>query len=206
MNKIFIEAKHNKTSEYHFIKAIIDKHFSDKEVCFVFMDGIDNLFKETIINQISLGKIDGIQTLVLADADTIAKGWGFEKRKEMIINGKSSHNVDFPFYLYPYNYNDGDVETLISKCCRRDLHNTFFDCFDDYEKCISGKKDDNGNQIYNTPNIKGKLHTYISSQQLNKKQRDKLGSGDWLFDDPYYWNLDAPALMPLIDFLAKNLK
>ena len=35
-----------------------------------------------------------------------------------------------------------------------------------------------------TANLKGKLHSYISSQQLTKKQRDKLGSKNWLFDNP----------------------
>ena len=47
---------------------------------------------------------------------------------------------------------------------RRDLHPVFFDCFEDYEKCVSGVKDSNGQAIYNVPNLKGKLHTYMSAQ------------------------------------------
>lgn len=42
MNRIFIEAKNNKTSEFHFLKAILNRFFPDKEVGFIFMDGIDN--------------------------------------------------------------------------------------------------------------------------------------------------------------------
>lgn len=41
-----------------------------------------------------------------------------------------------------------------------DLHPVFFDCFEDYEKCVTGVKDEHGLPLYNTPNLKGKLHTY----------------------------------------------
>jgi len=41
---------------------------------------------------------------------------------------------------------------------------------------------------------------------LNKKYRDRLGAGDWLFDRSEYWNLDIVALQALKDFLAENLK
>lgn len=37
MNKIFIEAKDNKTSEYNFLKTMLSTHFQDKEVEFIFM-------------------------------------------------------------------------------------------------------------------------------------------------------------------------
>lgn len=50
MNKIFIEAKHEKTAEYCFLKAILDKFFPEKEVDFICMGGISNLFKEFILN------------------------------------------------------------------------------------------------------------------------------------------------------------
>jgi hypothetical protein len=108
---------------------------------------------------------------------------------------------------YPSNNNDDeDIEILIESAARHDLHSVFFDCFHDYEKCVSGAKDANGNPLYNTPNLKGKLHTYISSQQLTKKQRNKLGSGDWLFDNSNYWDLNIDALLFLKEFLKQNLK
>ena len=78
MNKIFIEAKHEKTAEYCFLKAILDKFFPEKEVQFIFMDGIGNLFKESILNQISQSQIINDSVLVLADADTEVKGWGMK--------------------------------------------------------------------------------------------------------------------------------
>ena len=50
---------------------------------------------------------------------------------------------------------------------RRDLHPVFFDCFEDYERCVSGVKDEHGQPLYNTPNLKGKLHTYMNAQKLS---------------------------------------
>lgn len=56
MTKIFIEAKNKNTAEYHFIRAILNIFFPERDVNFIFMDGIGNLFKEAIVNQISLRK------------------------------------------------------------------------------------------------------------------------------------------------------
>lgn len=148
----------------------------------------------------------GEQVLVLADADTVSKGAGYAKRKEDIDKGMGNHALSFPYFLYPDNQKDGDVEELMEKAVRRDLHTAFFDCFEDYEKCVSGIKDKNGVSRYNVPNLKGKLHTYMTAQKLSRKLRDKLGSGDWLFDESDYWNLDVDALQPLKDFLAAHLK
>lgn len=205
MTRIFIEAKDNKTSEYHFLKAVINLFFQKAEVKFIFMDGLGNLFNETILNQIKLAQETGEQVIVLADADTVVKGAGNKKRNVEMVQGMNVHNVKFPYFLYPDNQNDGDVELLMESTARRDLHKTFFDCFEDYEKCVSGEKDKCGKQKYNIPNLKGKLHTYISAQKLSSSCRKRFGSGDWLFDNSNYWNLNVKELQPLKDFLTENL-
>lgn len=205
MTKIFIEAKNNKTSEYYFLKTIIDIFFPDIEVKFIFMDGIGNLYNETNLNQISLAQESGEKVVVLADADTVAKGFGYAKRKEDIEKGMAACSLSFPYFLYPDNQNDGDVEVLMESAAQRDLHSTFFDCFEDYEKCVSGVKNESGESVYNVPNSKGKLHTYMTAQKLSRKLCNRFGSGDWLFDNKDYWNLDVDALRPLKEFLAMHL-
>lgn len=206
MTKIFIEAKNNKTSEYHFLQAIINNFLPEAETEFIFMNGIGHLFNETILNQIKLAQEMGEHVIVFADADTVAKGYGYEIRKEEIEKGMAANNVAFHYFLYPNNQNDGDVEVLMESAARRDLHPVFFDCFEDYEKCVSGVTDGSGNQRYNVPDLKGKLHTYMSAQKLSRKLSDRFGSGDWLFDNEDYWDLDVETLQPLKDFLAEYLK
>lgn len=206
MNNIFIEAKHEKTPECFFLKAVLNKFFPEKEVKFFFMDGIGNLFKESILNQILQAQLINDSVLVLADADTEIKGWGYEKRHEYIETEMHNADIVFPYFLYPNNYDNGDVEELMEATALHDKHKVFFDCFEDYEKCIKGVKNAEGTSVYNSPNLKGKLHTYISAQKLNRKCRDRLGAGDWLFDRPKYWNLDIVALQALKDFFAEYLK
>lgn len=206
MNKIFIEAKDKKTPECNFLKAVISRFFPEKEVDFIFMAGIGNLFNETIRNQMAQAEETEYGVLILADADTVAKGYGYKKRKADIDKAMSDNGIRYPYFLYPNDHDDGDVETLMEKTARRDLHPVFFDCFEDYERCVSGKKDVSGQPLYNIPDMKGKLHTYMNAQRLSSKQRNRLGSGDWLFDDENYWNLDDDSLQPLKDFLSNHLK
>lgn len=207
MNKLFIEAKSIKTPEAHFLNAIIGAFFGDKEVEIVPMDGICNLFGEAIINQISIANETGDNVLVLVDADTASTGGGYMARNAYIAEQMSSRHIVFPYFIYPNNCDDGDVEILMESTARRDIHRTFFDCFEDYEKCVSGAKDKNtGRPLYNVPNRKGKLHTYINSQQLSNNQRRHLGTGDWLFDNIDFWDLNVDDLLPLKEFLKKNLK
>ncbi len=206
MNKIFIEAKNNKTPEYNFLKAFLEQHFPTREIDFICIGGIGNLFNETNVNQMSLAQAEGNQVLILIDADTAAKGYGYVKRKADIDKDMRYLNISFPYFIYPNNHDDGEVEALMVSAARHDLHTVFFDCFEDYEKCVSGAKDEKGQPRYNTPNLKGKLHTYISAQKLSNKSRNKLGSGDWQFSNANYWDLDVADLQPLKDFFAANLK
>lgn len=206
MNKIFIEAEDKTTPEYNFLKAFIDLHFPTKDIDFICIGGRDNLFNEVNVNQMYQAQEMGDQVLILIDADTIAKGYGFAKRKADIDNDMQSRNISFPYYIYPNHQDDGEVETLMEAAARRDLHPVFFDCFDDYEKCVSGAKDPHGKPLYNTPNLKGKLHTYMNAQKLSNKLRRKLGTGDWLFSNTNYWDLNKVDLQPLKSFFATNLK
>lgn len=206
MNKIFIEAENKTTPEYNFLKAFVDLHFPAKDIDFICIGGISNLFNEANINQMAQAQITGDQVLILIDADTAAKGYGFAKRKVDIDNDMQDHKISFPYFIYPNNHDDGEVETLMESIARRDLHQVFFDCFEDYEKCVSGVKDSHGQPLYNTPNLKGKLHTYMNAQKLSNKLRKRLGSGDWLFGDNNYWDLNAAVLQPLKNFFTTNLQ
>lgn len=206
MNKIFIEARHENTSEYNFIHTVVSTFFPNKAFQLVCMNGVANLFNEVILNQIMQTQVEGDVVLVLVDADFESKGWGFTKRQKDVLDKMSLHKVSFPFFVYPNNSDDGDVEVLMESLVRKDLHQDWWDCFEDYEACVKGAKDNKGEYKYNIPNRKAKLHTFISSQQLSKKQRDKIGRGAWLFDDTDYWNLSRLELRPLLDFFAANLQ
>lgn len=206
MNKIFIEAEKKETPEYNFIKTILVKFFHGKEYEIITIGGVEKLFEETNLNKIKEANIEGSQVLVLVDADTVKKGWGYGGRKDWIEDKMKEYKVSFQYFIYPNNQADGDVEVLMESSARKDLHKTFFDCFDKYEMCVSGEIDESGKPKYNTPNLKGKLHTYMTAQKLSNKQSKRLGRGDWLFDNADYWDLGVENLQPLKDFFEQQLK
>ncbi len=206
MNTIFIEAEKAETSEHFFLKALLSKYFPNIEYEFIFMRGVANLFNEANLNLLRSKMDEGSNCFAILDADTKDKGSGYERCKAFVEKGQQQHGVQFSFFLYPDNIHDGDVELLMEQVARKDLHPTFFSCFRQYEMCVGGDVDAQGNQRYNTPDLKGKLHTYMSAQKLNRTQRRRLGRGDWLFNDIHYWDLSRSAVQPLVEFLKDNLR
>lgn len=206
MNRIFIEAKKPDTSECRFLETIIKSEFPDRSCELICMDGAANLFNQVILNRIKIAVEEGEKVMVILDADTPDKKWGFAARKADVDRKMQEHDVDVPLFLYPNNHDDGDFETLLESLARKDLHREWWDCFSDYETCVSGVCDEHGNPKYEIPNRKAKLHTFISSQHLSNSARKKIGSGKWLFDDSSYWDLTRDSLRPLLDFLHNNLR
>ena len=113
MNRIFIEAKHKDTAECNFIKAILRKYFPGIKCEFVFMDGYGNLFNEVVMNQLNISIDEDDDIMVLLDADSPQKGGGFNVRKKWVETHMSDENITIPFFLYPNNKDDGDVECLM---------------------------------------------------------------------------------------------
>lgn len=206
MNKIFIEAKKAETAECNFLSTIIAKYFPTADVEFVLMNGVGNLFNETNVNLMMQAREEDNNVIVILDADSIEKCAGFVARHKQVSEKKKELGLEFSLFLYPNNNDDGDVEVLMEQLARKDLHDKWWDCFNDYEKCIAGVVDAEGNKLYKLPNRKAKLHTYISSQQLSNAKRNKLGNGNWLFDNKDFWDLTRTELTPLLDFLKQHLR
>lgn len=207
MVNIFLEAKSNKTPEACFVKALVKKHFplaiDGQDYKFIYVNGKDNL--PNVAPEMLTNTADGGVNLVIFDADTPENEGGFEPRQKQLLDKKAEMGISFDLFLYPSDGEDGDVEVLMERIARKDKHARFFSCFQKYEECISQAKDSDGKPCYKTPNRKGKLHTYINSMYLSNSQMRDLGSGQWLFDNIDYWDLNSDALHPLISFLSKYL-
>lgn len=218
MTHIYIEAKNNHQTEYFFLKAIISEFFLEKkeevDFKFYFLDGVDNLFneKKSNIQTIQKAQAEDIDVIVIVDADKKEDGNGFQKRKEEIEKGMKNHNISFPYFIYPNNQDDGIVENLILSTAIQASNKKFFDCYSDYEVCLQGVKDDNGERKYNVPDLKGKVYAYAEAQTIydsttNKRVPliKKSNKNDWSFDNEEFWNLDSEELNPLKEFLKAHL-
>ncbi len=198
MTRIYLETKHRKTSEAVFIKTLLT-HIGKSEESYeiICVDGKDNL--SCVAPKLQETIIEGSKNIIIFDADTEKNKGGFIKRKAEIEAKLLELGVHALIFLFPNNSEDGDVESLLERLMQTNTHKRFFDCYHDYEACLGLE--------YRAPNLKGKLHTYISAQKdLTTKQIRNLGSGQWLFDDIRFWDLDNEALNPLKEFLELNIE
>ncbi|MCQ2295840.1 MAG: hypothetical protein MJZ45_00390 [Bacteroidales bacterium] len=198
MTRIFIEAKHKNTTESVFITTLLKYlgiEASSFEICWV--DGKDNLIKNEV--KFRENTLMGGRNIIIFDADTPSTGCGYTATRERILSTFPDDVIIDDLYLFPHNHDDGIFENLLEDLALKDVHSKFFDCFNDYELCLGDK--------YVSPDLKGKLHTYMSAQKsLSNTQRKALGSGQCLFDDKRFWNFDVVELQPLKDFLAANVR
>lgn len=198
ITKIFIETKNAETPEYVFLQTFL-RHLriSPETYELVPLNGKDNLPKA--VNQFQLNSLEGGRNLIIFDADTVATHGGFSSRLNKIQS--IIKNLDLQVhgvFLYPNHHDDGIFENILENILCRETHQRWWDCYSDYEKCLG---DD-----YLTPNLKGKIFTYISAQKdISNTKRKKFGQGRWLFENSSYWNLDSPYLEPFKDFLLKHL-
>ena len=194
MVRIFVESKHDKTTETVFLKTLLKSmNIDNSEYEIMHVNGKDNLHNNEVA--FKENTLTGGKNIIVFDADTITTGAGYENSKKRIMNTFGDDVKIDGIFLFPNNHDDGIFENLLEHLMRKDYHRRFIDCFDDYEKCL-------GND-YLTPDLKGRLHTYMSAQKsLSNTQRSKLGSGEWLFDNPHFWNLNDDYIRPLKEFIS----
>ncbi len=201
MVHFFIESKNESTPEYVFVNKYVKRCRPELEFDIIPIDGIGNLFNNSNMNLMRLHSAKREKDIVIVDTDFPKNGGGYADRKKHIEEQAVSESVAFNLFLFPNNSDDGIFENLLETIARKDKHKLFFDCFSDYENCMKSQKDCDGNPVYQVPNLKGKLHTYINAVPMAQKVRNKLGRGDWQFENNEYWDLNSPALEPLKCFL-----
>jgi hypothetical protein len=209
MIRIFIESgvgaakDKNKetTNEKDFVVKFIEHHFKEMVYKTDFdVFGIGGYTKLINIQPLLEDKTDNDINIVIFDADDAYNGGGYKIRYQELLNVQNQMKVEFDLFLWPNNHDDGDFESLLELMINSE-HQGMLDCYDGFEKCVS-RRDSKG-ELYKLPGRKAKMYTYISIMNLSKTERDKLSKGYYLFEDERYWNLDAPAIKPLKDFLKQ---
>ncbi|MDE6697820.1 MAG: hypothetical protein K2K25_13145 [Muribaculaceae bacterium] len=196
MIRIYIESKNKSTPEYKFIDTLLHSMEIDASLYEIIpLNGKDTLHLAK--NQFLQNTAEGGRNLIVFDADSEENLGGYDRRKEEIETQLQELEIKADIFLWPNDQDDGDFETLLESIARKDLHSQFFDCFNDYEACLGRE--------YLKPNRKGKLHTYVTSMNLNNSQRRNIGSGDWLFKDKKLWDMDSPSLNQIKEFLNSNI-
>lgn len=188
--KIFVEGK----ADHRFIEDLISnkiKKANDTIIIIIPIDGKDKL--SLVANQFRENTIKGGVNIIIFDADN-----NVTSTHEYIM--QQVHELDLTIaevFLFPNNLDPGDLEVLLLEIRNPD-HNDFFECFNLYENCLKGK------EKFFSPALKTKIFAYVDT--LNPKRTLKIAQEEHRdYSDSYYWNLDSPQLVPLIDFLTKYL-
>ena len=118
-----------------------------------------------------------------ANSDFASRYAEFEKQK------KSLQLPISRFFLLPNNEDPGCLETLL-EALAISTHRVVYNCLDQYKTCLQ-----NHSRSYNLPNHKARIYAYCEALNIETRasKRQYMNSS--------YWNLDAPALEPLKQFL-----
>ena len=207
MNKIFLETSNKNSYECNLIRILLKllgkEEGQDFEI--VCVGGKDNLSKHEV--KLAEHESDTEVNLIIFDADTPTTGGGYKKRAEELkqtldlLNENSNRNEIF---LFPNNEGDGALEDLLEQIINPE-HCCIMEYFDTYEQSLASHKDTDGKDKYQTPDQKARMFAYISAFKKASTQREHLKKGDWMFDNPQFWDLNAAALQPLKNFLAHHL-
>ncbi len=191
------------TNEYYFIEQYLHYLYpgiTDDDYSITCVGGKDNL--KNYDNLMKQNSAAGYCNIVIFDCDDPSTGGGFAQRTRHLEDVKTEYGVDFDFFLFPNNNDDGAFEELLLNIINPQ-HKGLIDCFDKYEMCIGGQ--DASGELYETPNTKAKIYSYITSFKRSRKERERIKGGNWDFQNVKYWNLDAEYLKPLKEFIGKHV-
>lgn len=186
------------TNEYYFIEQYLHHVFEDMGVDYSItgVGGKDKLnFYDSAMQQ---NTANGELNLVIFDCDEPETGGGFEARSGFLERLRTECRMDFDYFLFPNNKDNGAFEHLLLNIINP-RHKGLIECFHGYEMCIAGQDPDG--TVYQTPNMKAKIYSYITSFKHSRKENERIKGGNWDFQNKEYWDLDAAYLNPLKQFL-----
>ena len=191
------------TNEYYFVEQYLRfliPEISESDYDITDVGGKDKL--RMFDNAMKQNTEDGDVNLVIFDSDEPATGGGFKSRCDEINSLKSELGIDFSLFLFPNDKDDGAFENLLLNIVNP-KHKGILECFKGYEMCLRGHDPDE--RIYETPNRKAEIYSYITTFKHSRKQRERIKGGDWDFCNTEYWCLDTPYVEPLKEFLMEHV-
>lgn len=175
-----------------FVEGSGEKFFLDaflKHVCLsnieteIIGGGVSKLHKAqpTILRRHDEGK--RVAIILDADADAGGKRVKFEEEKERL--GLPVNRV----FLIPDDERPGCLETILEEITATQ-HRDFYECFSRYEECVR-----NLSESYRLPGHKARIYAFCEAVENGPQERKRD------YGNANHWNLDAPVLDPLKDFL-----
>jgi len=139
--------------------------------------------------------------LVIQDADDMRKNkntGGVTLRTLFLENLKKELNVNFDFFLFPNNEDDGDLETLLLKIVNNEYFTKTKDCYFQWIECAKEHSPSENIEELKLPKniVYNYFRTFHGMKKANEENRD--------YSDEY-WRFSSKSLEPLKKFLEKNI-
>lgn len=152
----------------------------------------------------------GGRNLIVFDADYDTPEYesgGYVKRLASLLAKVEPYDPAPAVFLFPQPSRDGDLELLLLQLTQPSQQRVM-DCYDGYENCLKQYLGADGKPYYNAPSNKRRLYDYVNVMPLTGTdyERHHKNGGQKLFDNPNLWDLSAPAIQPLRDFLDYYLR
>lgn len=163
------------------------------------LGGVSNLKDDIIQQGIQEDFEDGIQTLIILDADNQYNDGGFTIRQAAIESIKT--NLPFEYFLIPNHQEDGYLETLLGKIIVTE-YLPALQCLKDQDQCLIA---------FNQNLTTGKKMKVAPTKSADKAVMNSFmgrlkNKGQDRFKDTTIWNLHHPYLDKLKEFLQTNLQ
>lgn len=142
----------------------------------------------------------GGKTLIVFDGDANPI-----QREDLLKQAIVAYEPNPAIFLLPGSGRIGELKDLLLQLVQPH-HQAVMTCYDGYEQCLQGLLN-GGQPYYNTPSKKRRLYDYVNVMPLQGDQweRHHRKGGQKIFENTDIWDLNAPAIQPLRDFLDQYL-
>lgn len=198
--KIFVEGIADTKFLKDYISKIYNVKLNDNDI--IESKGWSNIFSsdggELLINKMVENVDNGIINLMIFDADN-----NFINRQSEINIWKSENNLNFELFLWPNNSLNGDLESVLENIINSN-NQPIFDCWDNYETCLTQQQISGRENPLTTPARKTKIYGYLEALLGNSNsQKEKIKELKRDYKNSEYWNLNSSYLNNLKLFLDK---
>jgi hypothetical protein len=169
--------------------------------------GWSSMLNGSLFPELRQSPQEDVRNLIIYDADRPGpQQGGNAARRTQLLGVRADNSLFFELFLLPTDTEDGQLEDLLHRLIPVD-HRQVTECFSSYEACVRQLRMPDGSE-YNVPASKSRIFAYLEVLPLTtveEKRQEKKRSIKF-FNNPAYWNLDAPELQPLCDFLVRHVQ
>ena len=171
-------------SDRHFLASVVGQMKMVGFVWRVIEGGVSSL--PAMQQQMLEGCDAGNRIAVIVDANTNVSSQRRDLHREI---GRMELPIPVPSFLLPNDSEPGCLETLLEAMAEAP-HGVVYNCLDQYGHCVRSH-----NSKYGLPDAKARIYAYCEALGIQTKPDER----DYRNSD--YWNMNAPAVDPLKQFL-----